>query len=324
MPLHGTGTPTSNLGIPTVQETDGPDGATQINDVAFFLDQAAAAQDTLQAGVVGVNDGTIISGAVNSGTGALTGHPLAGFAWVLTAAGLLVRGSIPNTAFNLTPASLPAASKSAVVGIDLVAPASGVGPCTVAVSLKGTDQTTTTLALANSPATATGRLRIYDIAITNTAGSYSLGSARDRRPWARGAFATATATGGNYTNAVATLTALDATNLSLRVELSGAPIRITLNCTGWNASGGNDGVNTSCLVDGANLDSRAAITTSTSTVAEFAGYVYNTTLAAGSHLFQPSFSPNGGGTATIAATTTEATVFTVEEIVRGNGINGTA
>lgn len=76
-------------------------------------------------------------------------------------------------------------------------------------------------------------LRLADVLVPAASAAVTAGNVRDRRPWARGARVlvsrTANAAAGNdYSTTSATLVDIDATNLTSRVELSGAPLEILL------------------------------------------------------------------------------------------------
>lgn len=284
MAVHGSGTPTPNIAAPIVLAGDAPDGATQTNDVAYQLDQLASAQDTVQAGVVGPTDGNWASHAsLNASTGALsgTGGP-GGLAWVPTAAGLLVRGAIPTSFSAITPAGLPANGKFATIGIDLVAAARGAAH-TIALSAKGTDQTTSDLALANPPATAAGRVRLRDYVILNTAGVYTSIAERDRRPWAGGAIATI----GPTSAASPTATVFTVLGGSVRLEITTG-----LVIAQWSMKP-NSASTTIQLQTGVNLDAAGSflggtqntVTVTTSSTAPAAGLAVISGLSPGSHLF---------------------------------------
>jgi hypothetical protein len=77
-------------------------------------------------------------------------------------------------------------------------------------------------------------LRLADVLVAANATSISNGSIRDRRRWARGAYArivrssNASATNDYTRTASSVLALIDGTNLAPRVECSGAPMRATL------------------------------------------------------------------------------------------------
>jgi hypothetical protein len=140
----------------------------------------ALAGDALQPGVLASTDGVLETIAV-SGAGAVSvAGTTGGAAWSTRASGALVRNAIPTGSFSATPGSLPASGKYSVVGIDLVTATFG-STASLGLSSKGTDETSSALAVANSPAGANGRLRLLDVVILNTSGTYSLAASVDRR-----------------------------------------------------------------------------------------------------------------------------------------------
>lgn len=138
-------------------------------------------EDLLQPGVVGATDGQVSTTGFNPATGALSATTPGGLAWVANVAGEPVRGAIP-TSFTITPASLPANTKYACYGIDLVVGGGGAAH-TVAITAKGTDQTSAPLALAAPPAPVAGHLRIHNFVILNTGGTLTAPTGLDMRPF---------------------------------------------------------------------------------------------------------------------------------------------
>lgn len=148
-------------------------------DIGRLIDS----QDVMQAGVVGSGDGVFSPNAVSSSTGAMSApSTTGGKAWVATVAGLLVRGAIPTAPGALTPASLPASSKSASYGIDLVPGAAGVAH-TIVLTAKSSDQTTAGAALAAPLAPISGHTRIANIILSNSGGTITLPQIQDVRTW---------------------------------------------------------------------------------------------------------------------------------------------
>lgn len=214
---------------------DGPDLAAGIADMAGDIDAAIrlTSMDLLQPGVVG-GAGVVVGAAVAGGGGVSFTSLASGGAWIALASGAIVRNTVPTGAFSATPGSLPSAGpppKYAVIGLDLV----GVpgGPATVALSSKGADQTTEALAIANPPVTASGRLRIMDLVVLNTAGVYSLVSSHDRRPDALLADYTPLAVNANHVAASGELVEVIAAGITvtLPVPTFGARVKV------WNATG---------------------------------------------------------------------------------------
>lgn len=294
-----------------------------VGDQMFAAFTRKAATDiesalTLQNGVVNAADAALSSLTVNSGSGLITvtlaaANPV----WVNSTASLLIAVAFAGGAVPLTPGALPATGKFRGYGIEI--------DTAGALSLNaGTDQTTAALALTNiNTVAAAGKLRVLDVVVQNTAGSYSNAGTRDRRPWARGGYnvlnKNATATQNSVTAA-----AVDATNLTIRMECTGVPVRLRFN--GY--------VNTPGSVEATHIDGRVDATTMGNAhacvynpgavgAAEFDApftLIADATPTAGSRLFQPYWWIGGSGTITLQA----GCQFSVEEMLRQNANNGTS
>jgi hypothetical protein len=172
-----------------------------------------------------------------------------------------------------------------------------------------------------------GSIRLADVLMPAASTTMTTANIRDRRAWARGAFSrinrNANAAAGNdYTTTSTSSVAIDATNLSMRIECSGVPLRVKLNTSIQNATAAT--VNyLQVAVDGTPPDGGTD------------GFIwveptinYPTPLnlewtfipAVGSHLIVPTWKV-GSGTALLFARSTFPLVFTVEELVRQNANN---
>jgi hypothetical protein len=312
-----------------VRGAEGSTAATHSNGTAVYhsltadaLNFGPLAPDALQNGVIGSGDGVVTGAAVASVTGVISGTMAAGTCWVnepLYSA--LVRCAIPSGSFSLTPASLPATLKYAIVGVDLVAATAGAAPV-LAASAKGADQTTQALALANPPATATGRVRLLDVVILNTVGVYTLSTTRDRRPWARGAYSRFVRNTSNYTTTSSTLASIDATNLKRRVECVSGLVRVSLR--GRLEPGAGIAI-FAPMVDGSPVDGPTTTAgglgmASTATEA-LLNESYDLSVAVGSHQIEWGWRVSSG-TGTLVCDANHPVQFVIEEIVRQNADNG--
>lgn len=304
----------------TVQDLGGGSG-----QVLVTTPVSTVVSDGLQGGVLGATDGLVNTLGV-SGAGNITANLQGGVCWVPDGTGALVRCSIPVGSIVLTPGSLPANTRFAVVGIDIVPP-SGITPASLAASTKGTDQTTQALALANPPAVALGRVRLVDVVIQNSTGAMSLSAARDRRPWARGAFnrivRNSNAASGNDYVITTVVDFIDAANLTARIECSGVPVRMRL--VGRLFAGPNSG-NLIPTVDGNPVDgmtngsSTFNVTPVTGTGEASYSCDWIVIPAPGSHTFSwKAFTASS--TMTLRAQATIPLQMIVEEIIRQNTNN---
>jgi hypothetical protein len=156
------------------------------------------------------------------------------------------------------------------------------------------------------------------------AGSSSVNAAniRDRRTWALGAYKqivrTANASGVNdYRTTSTTLVVIDGTNLSPRIECSGAPVRVSLRGSGYNTSAGSSW-SLALLVDGTNLISAAGrIATGNSSAVNEAvplGASWDFKPTPGSHKISPAYTASAG-TAGLFARPDTPLQLVVEELV---------
>jgi hypothetical protein len=145
---------------------------------------------------------------------------------------------------------------------------------------------------------------------------------RDRRPWAKGYYRAVTrnqnASGGaDYTSTAGSPTAIDATNLTQRVECSGSPIRMTLKAS-VHTSGASGSIDIFAGIDGITLagEGRRFDTYSTAGANASLQLSWDWQPSAGSHLIGPYWSVLAGGTATLLAQATYPVEMVIEEIPR--------
>lgn len=285
----------------------------------------------LQNGVVHSADAGLSAVSITTGSGAVAFTLAAANLYVLSAGGVLTAVTFAGGA-QTPAAAAPASTKYAVVGVEVDTGGN------IAV-VKGTDTATQlntgALIASNTPATTSGKLRLYDFAVWNNAGVYNFADHTtvatqgvnyiDRRPWARGLNATATDTN------TAVLTSIPAfgtwetiPNWQLRAECSGAPLAATVTVYGYTNGQANEGVLVRLMVDGSTTTVPSSLVqwslnTNYSAVATLSPY----TPAAGSHLFQVQYYDSGvsgnhqqylGGSQQLALT----------EVVRAPAGNGAA
>src|SRR5262249_814542 len=147
---------------------NGSNFAAGVADLADGIDAVVTtlSADAFQSGVVGSGDGVIQNLAVSSlGVVSATGTT-GGNAWARLSGGALVRNAIPTGSLSATPGTLPASSKYACYGVDLVATTFS-GTASLALSAKGSDQTSSANAYANPPSVASGHYRLVSFVMQN-------------------------------------------------------------------------------------------------------------------------------------------------------------
>jgi hypothetical protein len=177
-------------------------------------------QDFLQAGVVESADWTFTANIV-SGTGELgsTGTT-GGKAWLPdpVLSGALMRTVTALAKLEkLKPGSLPSSGKYMSVAFE-IAPAAedGWDNAVTVTAHSGVEKSTEAEAIAAPPATTAGKIKICDVVIRNAAGVYSIGAQRDRRPWAKGAWARVKPSGLTKSTSFTEIS-----STAVRMELSG-------------------------------------------------------------------------------------------------------
>jgi hypothetical protein len=167
-------------------------------------------------------------------------------------------------------------------------------------------------------------LLLADVLVAATDTAISNSEIRDRRPWARGAYVRFTRSSADYTTSSGTLTAIDGTNLSARVECSGVPLRIALHGLATHSSSSAQ-VILGILFDGTGIDSTNLALHKVQVATGAADYplafTYVTVPTAGSHVIAAAFA--GAATATVRANSLQPLIFTIEELVRQNTKNNT-
>lgn len=156
-------------------------------------------------------------------------------------------------------------------------------------------------------------LRLADILVAAASSSVTTASIVDRRPWARGAYASQTRTAADYTTTSTTVTAIDSFVLRRRLECTGKPVRATLAAM----------TNTSVVASigfQLQVDGTAQQTVfqrhDTANATSFMHAHATVAPAAGSHVFEWQWFITVAGTANMLGNPTNTLFFELEEIAR--------
>ncbi len=166
-------------------------------------------------------------------------------------------------------------------------------------------------------------LRLADVLVPAGSSAVTAGNVRDRRPWARGAYWRGNYTGGNITvvNSLVNF-AVSSPNLAPRLELSGAPLTMTVRAS--VQVGGGASVTLYPTLDGSIVDaiSGAGVhqTYSASTVGTGVSHQWDTTPAAGSRVASWAHLASINGQ-TIVASAAAPIQVTFREDIRSNANN---
>lgn len=281
---------------------------------------AAAGTDVYQAGVLASTDWPAPAGSTNEATGeAETANTFGGAAWLPGPVSGLVRTFTVAQVWKLKPPVLPAESGFMKVGIELTAS----GAAATVSLVCGAEQASEALAIANPPAVSAGKTRVWDYVLRKEGGKYKTSAARDRRPWSRGAYATATRTTGDLAVPAGTEAI---TALTQRVECSGVPVRLTFNpqilvpaggvvALGFRMDGAKIGLVNESVYHSVGAPAAGALEHAPEVAYEF-------TPAAGSHLFAPTMKCTTAG-GEIRSSAAIPLQFTVQELLRPSANNGT-
>lgn len=175
---------TTRLGIPYPVGTDLISaGPAEMESIANGIDGIYGYDftDLVQSGVVG--NATVLNASgpsVNSSTGVLTVTLNADNCWV-SVSGNLFRLTLPTSATNLTPSTLPTSGNYRCVGV-YAEQGSAIwnGTATLATAV-GTSQTSSANALANPPSAPSNSLLLQYVVLENTSGTYSIAATQDQR-----------------------------------------------------------------------------------------------------------------------------------------------
>lgn len=295
-----------------------------LNGVWFVADNPVGATDHLQPGVVNAGDLAISAVSIAAGTGIITFTPASGVMWVQGSGGVLIRVVVVGgSPVSVTPTGLPASGQWATARI--LVDAAGNFSAACGATAAGTNSGSAIL----STAADANKQRIADVGIANVAGNFVFsnnGAASqgvnwfDRRPWARGAFSLSQRTTADVTTSSTAWIAVDTATLQVRMECSGAPVKVKALAEATNTSVSNGaGI-------GVNLD--GVFTAISQAVASAAGWGVNldgeVTLlpSAGSHLFTLMCEVYTAGTATILGRAGQPLQMQIEEVIRANTNNG--
>jgi hypothetical protein len=290
----------------------------------------------LQAGVVGASDFMVVQRGAGANMSVDVGT---GGAWVAVTTGTrnglahCFNDAVANVTITAAHATLPRIDQIYLRYNDSSIPTGSGDIPTLAV---GTGTATSGATLANRTgaiALPADTLRLADVLVAAADTSITNTEIRDRRPWARGGYVrivrNANAAAGNdYTTSSAGLTDVDATNLKPRLELSGAPVRLSLRVSASHSVGGGQ-FSVLPAVDGALLDGATGadpwtfIAASTGGQGNYINLAWDFVPAAGSHLVGPQFKVITAGTLTLIARATIPLQMAIEELVRPNTANNT-
>lgn len=279
----------------------------------------------LQPGARTATDMAIGGSTINAATGAITLVGTGGTIWINSGSGLVRTASSIGGFSAVAPPSLPANGKFMCIGIQLAAAAFGAQAVASAVS--GAEQTTEAAALAAPAALSSERTRIWDFVVKNTAGVYSIVAARDRRPWAAGAFGAIQMNGVGAVETKGVAGSLLWPKPSVvRLEISaGSVVRIRgpAKVQIVSATTENDVVRLKVLVDGAKVWEQLVQSGFNPVKIDMQGGAdIVVALAAGSHTFDMTALWEAGPAQPSVVPANE-NFFTVEEIPNGLRGNGT-
>jgi len=222
----------------------------------------------------------------------------------------------------IKPASLPASGGYMSIGFELTAS----GPEAVVSLVSGVEKSTAAEALAAPAAVTAGKVRIYDLILHNTAGSYSNTTGMDRRPWARGgeypgatyerhdhAYNEFSRTGGDCA-------AYGVLRCSTCLAFEG--MAVVSETTGALVSFHQDGVQIGSLGDTAGAGAGQYTIPATGQGSPFA-LSARFSPSAGSHLFSVAVKREASGEASLLSSAAKPLYFSVEEL-RPSANNGTS
>lgn len=300
------------------------------------LDDRRAANGALQEGVYGTST-AVSAGGVSGVTAAdfmVTQRaaganlsvdinmPAGGFAYVqgdtIGGQGLYcvpVHSANINEVIAAADATNPRVDQVILEVLDNVLDASGNNVARTRV-LAGTPTAGATLGnRQGAPALPGSALLLADVLVAANASSVPNSNIRDRRKWARGVSYAITRSTADYTTTSTTYSAIDSTNLSARVECSGAPVRLTMIGRAFTSATTAE-VFFRWIIDGSNDVTMPTTGDNPNSGPLGAGAVYLP--AAGSHLFQPAWRLAAAGTGTLKASSGDSFQILIEEILRQN------
>lgn len=285
--------------------------------------QFAGASAIMQAGVIGAGDMAVTPGA------GLQLNYAAGTALVpddgsVHTSGLLIPATVVGSSVTI------GANASGNPRLDqVVLTLSGLGTASVTV-VPGTPTVGATLANRSGAAALPAKsIRLADVLVTNGfAGPFVAGtSLRDRRPWARGGYAhirrnTNASSVDDYTTTATVPVQVDATNLSVRMETSGGPVRLSILAT-VQGNANPQPVAFYAWVDGAaDQASSVSKTVRSTAIGADMGVSFDFLIspAAGSHTFAIAWATAAGTTATMLARAAYGVNFIVQELPQGEAL----
>jgi hypothetical protein len=165
---------------------------------------------------------------------------------------------------------------------------------------------------------------LADVLVAATDTAISNSEIRDRRPWVRGAFKRITDTSGNKTTSSSTLALMDSTNLNPRVECSGVPLRVTVDCDWLSNTANAETMRLDLFVDGVAQALRRDAVDNEHTGLQHFSAVWVLTPTAGSHKIGLAWS-NAGNVNQIRADAdaTNPLIYVIEELIVQDTANNT-
>jgi hypothetical protein len=295
--------------------------------------RAALMDRAIQSGVYGAGDFMV----TQRGAGAnMTVDVALGSAWVLGTTSsrqgayhVYNDAAITGTAINANASGNPRIDQVVLHVYDSIDGGAGTDVAAIEV-IQGTATVGATLYNRTGAAALPANcLLLADVLVANGAASIANSAIRDRRPWARGAYARVLRSGGaDYTTSSTSVVALDSTNLNPRVEFSGVPARLTFRFRWGNASAGGIRNVMFPFIDGAvpsELTNSEWLAWAPPSAGFFQSFVmvYDFVPTPGSHQVGIGWNVSSASTATLVAATAGYPLLTVEEIVRANTANNT-
>lgn len=189
--------------------------------------------------------------------------------------------------------------------------------------LTGTPTSGATLANRSGATALPGNaLLLADVLVPINATTVPNSNIRDRRKWARGAYAELMHT-GPYTTSSTSYAAIDSTNLSARLECGGSPVKVRLRLPSLSNGTSLGGMAFEPWMDGAVVGGGVFTFQNASGVSGQSGapcLEWTVTPAAGSHVFTWAWEAVNTGTATITGSSGQVEVE-FEEVLRSNAAN---
>lgn len=241
--------------------------------------------------------------------------------------GFAYSDAIENIAVSASDATLPRLDQLVLQWNDSSIPTGVGGDVPTLRVIAGVPTSGATLDNRNGAAALPAdAVRLLDILVPAASTSVVTANIRDRRPWARGGYVRKLGSNaGNYaTSSTASMVSIDATNLQMRMEASGAPLRVQLRAR-MSISVAGVKVSFQYLQDAVALLTGGPVSSDWVAVGAGLGFsvvgIWEYTPTPGSHLFVPQWQMSAASTGTIVNSGGERPEILVEELVRQNADN---